>query len=706
MAGVQSPLVIVGISNAVIALACALWIRLHRPVRGMRSFVVLLLCVAGWSAADALERLATTVQGKLLWVQVGYLFVIAAPVAFLAFVLRFSPSESGLSRGQSLMLAVEPVLMAALTVTNGLHGAIWSAAALDPFAATAPLLVEHGPWFWIHTAYCHLLGGVGLLSLLRWLRAGSRLLRTQTSAVLAAGFSGWLGSLLSIALPELHRLPLLVGLALTNAIVIWSLFRYRLFQLVPLARAAIFEQMDAAALVLDEAGRVVDMNPRAEELLGHPAAKVVGQLATEALADQGPMFEPWRNENRWHQEVAVADGQASRFYDLHVSPLRDERDELRGRLVVIRDITVARRAAEQLRQGVVERQRLEGVSEQRRLYLESVLHSAPDAIVTLDHQHHVREWNRGAEQLFGYTAAEARGRDLDELVTGASGEALSEARGLTNQVLAGQEVPPQEVTRYRKDGTPVDVIVAGSPISLQGELIGAVAAYRDISERKRAEQQLQSSLREKEILLKEVHHRVKNNLQVVSSLLYLQAIKAGEGPAAAMLQDSLNRVRSMAMVHEQLYGSQDLARIDLGEYVRSLSASLLNCYAPQPGQVQVAVDVQDIWLALDLAIPCGLIITELVSNALRHAFPDGRRGRIRITCAKDGVRRYRLEVSDDGVGLPDLSVTAESDTLGLGLVDMLVQQLHGQLEVERKHGTLFRITFIAPTDHAARVHYG
>jgi len=696
-----SPLVILGTVNAAIALASAWWIRLHRPLRGLQSFMALLLCVAGWSAADALERLAATLPGKLLWAQVGYLFAITAPVAFLAFVLRFVPPARDLSNRQIALLSLEPLLTLVLVLTNQRHGLLWSDFALHPTVAGVPLLVEHGPCFWIHAAYSYLLAGLALFWLLRSLRTGSPLLRRQGYAMVVAAVSAGAGVVLSLGLPQLYGLPLVLGLTLTNATLILNLFRYGLFQLVPVARATVFEQMDAAALVLDEAGRVVDINPRAEQLLGRASPEVIGQRPSEALPEQRSLFAPWRDRVQWHGELHGGEGRQRKLYDVQVSPLRDERGGVRGRVAVLRDVTAMRRAQQRVQEGVLERQRLEGVSEQRRLYLESVLHSVPDAIVTLDHQHCVQEWNRGAEELFGYTAVEVQGRDLDELVTGAHGEVMREARVLTEMVLDGREVPPHEATRYRKDGKPVEVIVAGSPILLQGQHLGVVVAYRDISELKAVQQRLRTSLREKEILLKEVHHRVKNNLQVVSSLLYLQAVKAGEGPAAVMLQDSLNRVRSMAMVHEQLYGSHDLARIDLSEYLRRLSASLLDSYAPQSGQVQVEVDVQDISLAVDQAIPCGLIVTELVSNALRHAFPQGQGGRIYIHCADDGDGRYRVEVSDDGVGLPERPLYAGSDTLGLELVDMLVEQLHGHMEVERNQGTRFRITFAVPAAGSA-----
>lgn len=205
--------------------------------------------------------------------------------------------------------------------------------------------------------------------------------------------------------------------------------------------------------------------------------------------------------------------------------------------------------------------------------------------------------------------------------------------------------------------------------------------------------EIKESLEEKEVLLREIHHRVKNNLQVVSSLLYLQSKEIKDPVALEMFQESWTRVRSMALVHERLYRSQDLSRIDFATYVQNLASYLFRVYGAQSGAVQLRTDVDDAFLGIDLAIPCGLIINELASNCLKHAFPDGREGQVWITLeAKEGGL-FTLMVGDDGIGFPEDLDFRDTPSLGLQLVNSLVTQLDGTIELDRGSGTLFSITF-------------
>ena len=215
----------------------------------------------------------------------------------------------------------------------------------------------------------------------------------------------------------------------------------------------------------------------------------------------------------------------------------------------------------------------------------------------------------------------------------------------------------------------------------------------DIAKRKRAEEQLQASLEEKEALLKEVHHRVKNNLQLISSLLSLQAARIAEPAVAELFAESRNRVRSMALVHENLYRAGNFARISMATHIQNLCADSARAYGMNGRRVELASRIGDVELDLDRAVSCGLIVNELVSNALKHAFPDGRAGRVCVELEPFGGERHVLVVGDDGVGLPADLDCHRADTLGLQLVDDLTRQLHGNIRVDRDGGTTFTITF-------------
>jgi two-component sensor histidine kinase len=238
----------------------------------------------------------------------------------------------------------------------------------------------------------------------------------------------------------------------------------------------------------------------------------------------------------------------------------------------------------------------------------------------------------------------------------------------------------------------LELLASQAAISLENARLYADVRQEN-SERERAEEQLQASLQEKEALLKEVHHRVKNNLQLISSLLSLQAARIAEPAVAELFAESRNRVRSMALVHENLYRAGNFARISMATHVQNLCAHLTRAYGMNRRRVELAIRIGDVQLDLDRAVPCGLIVNELVSNALKHAFPDGRAGRLCVELQPFGDKQHVLVVGDNGVGLPPDLDYRRADSLGLQLVDDLTQQLHGNIMVNRDGGTTFTITF-------------
>ncbi|WP_424357519.1 PAS domain S-box protein [Methanocella sp. MCL-LM] len=209
----------------------------------------------------------------------------------------------------------------------------------------------------------------------------------------------------------------------------------------------------------------------------------------------------------------------------------------------------------------------------------------------------------------------------------------------------------------------------------------------------RTEDALRESLKEKEVLLKEVHHRVKNNLQIITSLLNLQMSKLQDADVVTALTESQSRIRSMALLHEKLYQSKDLSSIDFGEYVRGLISSAYRTYGANPGQISVEIQADDVRLGIDTAIPCGLIINELSTNAFKYAFPGDRQGRLTIRVSAEESGQVELIISDNGTGLPAGFDLDKVTTLGLQLVVSLVNQLEGEIEIKNEGGVTYRITF-------------
>jgi len=222
----------------------------------------------------------------------------------------------------------------------------------------------------------------------------------------------------------------------------------------------------------------------------------------------------------------------------------------------------------------------------------------------------------------------------------------------------------------------------------------------EITERKRAEEQIKASLREKEVLLQEIHHRVKNNLQVISSLLNLQSGYLECPQASDIFKDSQHRVRSMALIHEKLYRSENLAEIDFGEYIQDLAAYLFRSQNASSRGITLTVQAEHVFLDVDAAVPCGLIVNELVSNTLKHAFPNGQTGESQIAMRADANHHVTLIVSDNGVGFPPELDFGQTESLGLQLVNTLVDQLDGTIELYHKNGTNFKITFSTRVEKA------
>jgi two-component sensor histidine kinase len=256
----------------------------------------------------------------------------------------------------------------------------------------------------------------------------------------------------------------------------------------------------------------------------------------------------------------------------------------------------------------------------------------------------------------------------------------------------------------------------GVPLKIDGKIIGVlvVQSYTEgvrygeegknilrfvsdqvamVIHRKQAEEALRVSLREKEVLLREIHHRVKNNMQVISSLLNLQARHILDPAVLAMFQESQRRIRAMALVHEKLYLSKDLSSIEFSEYLESLALHLSHFFQVDPHLIRLKMNMEKIFMNISTAIPCGLIVNELVSNSLKHAFPEGRGGELRIELRRTGAHKFLLIVGDSGIGFPAGLDFRSTDTLGMQIVTMLVDQLDGHIELDRQDGTSFRIAF-------------
>ncbi len=339
--------------------------------------------------------------------------------------------------------------------------------------------------------------------------------------------------------------------------------------------------------------------------------------------------------------------------------------------------------------GVVERVSRVAELEEANRWLATIVDSSSDAIIGQSLKGIVTSWNRGAARLFGYAPEEIIGKPMALLIPG---NAIRKEEEILSQINLDRQVARVELVRSHKDGREIPVSVTISPIiDPAGGVVGISQIARDITEQKEAERRMRLSLKEKEILLKEIHHRVKNNLQVISSLLSLQSGQLSEPSAVRALADCQNRVQSIALVHENLYQVENPSHVDLGQYVRTLMANLCHSQNAAERGISTRLDANGIRLGIDKAIPCGLIINELVTNSLKHAFP-GRTGSVYVGFRRSSDQKLELLVEDDGVGLPGKE-PKNATTLGLHLVYTLAKQLRADVEVHHQQGMAFKFRF-------------
>lgn len=324
--------------------------------------------------------------------------------------------------------------------------------------------------------------------------------------------------------------------------------------------------------------------------------------------------------------------------------------------------------------------------------LERVLDSMAAALILFDPELRITHVNRAALDLLGYEREALLGRPFDLISRCASGSSAGSTAAAFLQAKTDGGVAITERVFVRKNGSEFPVAFSGAELqSEDGPVQGFVCVAQDLSEQKRIEARIRGSLAEKELLLREVHHRVKNNMQVISSLLAMQSSDTSDPGTLEKLEQSQNRIRSMALIHEQLYRSTQLTDINMREYLEVLMDHIRRSFG-RGDVVQVRLQIEDLALDIDQSLACGLIVTELVTNSLKHAFPDGRRGVVHVSLAREAAGDCVLSVSDDGRGLavPDLD---RATTLGLSLVKTLARQLRGRVEVGGASGTEVHIRF-------------
>jgi PAS domain S-box-containing protein len=377
------------------------------------------------------------------------------------------------------------------------------------------------------------------------------------------------------------------------------------------------------------------------------------------------------------------------------TPLKSDSGKIIGVLGIFWDISSRKQLEQELKsyKNHLEQmvcQRTQELAEKEELLL-LLFETVGCIIIFLSNDCAILRLNKETERFLGLCKQDAIGKNFFEICFSESQQAVEALR--FHHILSGEHLRNVEYPITSSCGKQRLIVWnADRIVNGQGQTIGVILSGQDITARKAAEQSLKDSLKEKEVLLQEIHHRVKNNMQVISSLIGLQQTYIQEQAYIEMFQESQNRIKTMALVHEKLYQSNGLAAIDFGDYVGNLCNNLLISFGNQE-HILCEIESDCILLGIDKAIPCGLIINELVSNAFKHAFPNGRDGKIEIRILSLNDCEVELSVSDNGVGAPENLDFRNTETLGLHIVVTLVKQLKGRIDLDRKGSTTFTIQF-------------
>ncbi len=444
---------------------------------------------------------------------------------------------------------------------------------------------------------------------------------------------------------------------------------------------ALLEAMPDMMFRLNTAGIILDFKAENEDQLALPASEIIG---TELSATPIPS-DIVKEMMRLVRQTAETAQMSTYEYSLEVPlglqtfetrMIKSGKDEV---ITFVRNVTERRKIMEALR------------SSER--HLNTIISNAPISMTVTNLEGKYQQVNEAMCKMIGYSESELLQLTFDDITLEAD---LSIGQEAVAQALAGEAGRFQYEKRYiHKDG---HLIWAITSIQLvrdeEGRPSYFIGQIQNITDRKQTELRLSTLLQEKEVLLKEIHHRVKNNLQIITSLLDLQSDYLESDSVKVMFQESRSRVRSMALVHEHLYQSADLSRINFGDYINGLAGYLMRVYGHLEQDVRLDVDVDSALMSVEMAVPLGLIINELVSNALKHAFPMEQPGLIIVQLKKVSSTEFRLIIQDNGVGLPTNMDIRQSPSLGLTIVMTLINQLQATLnQFSQKQGTCFEIAF-------------
>jgi len=675
---------------AVICVFIGNFIYYKNPENQLNKLVAILSILVGFLAfAEFGYRQAETITNAIFWLKLSALWPFVLSV--LINITLVYTGRTGLLKYKSFYFLM--YMPAAIISIFGLISitTAGNSAAIHEYWGWTYNIYSIIPFFTIMGIWSILLGVLSILLIVKYyFGAKGELEKKQTIFIFLGLFVPLLFSLFtdlilplsSIRLPELTMTCITVGLIF----IAYGIWRFRFPILTPaMAANKIISTMSNFLIILNIQKNIILVNQSALNLLKYSEAELIGK-PSELI------FKADNQDDELSKNINLDEIENIKTFE---ASLKSKNNEVIPVLISLSLIKIS----ENEPLGIVcigsdltkEKEIKKALDHSERLY-SALVKTDPDSIITTDLDGTIDYASQQAHQMYGFPDSnELMGKTIYELMIP---ECQEKAKLDLNKSLNENILRNLEYKLVRKNGEQFIGEWNTAVIKdMEENPVGFMTTARDITHHKDIEAQMQASLQEKNVLLKEIHHRVKNNLQIISSLLNLQSRYIKDKETLDVFKESQDRIKSMAIIHEKLYQSKDLSEIDFVEYLRDLTSSIYSSYGVNIGMIKLEINADnDIFLDINNAIPCGLMINELITNAIKHAFPNGQSGEIQIDFHRDNDE-YSLTVQDNGVGLPEDLNLENSESLGMQLIYSLVTQLDGRIEVSSVNGARFDITF-------------
>ena len=689
-----NPYSIVLIFTAFSSFLAAVYVWRHRPASGAAPLAIFLMGATLWSGGYAFEIANTTLEAKLFWVRIEYIGIVLAPTMLLFLVLQYTGKDKNFRPGHHLLLAVEPVIILLLKWTNTAHGLIWTSWDLTFDNGLYHIDNEYGVVFWIHTAYSYLILAAGMVLLVQAYRRASSIYRSQVGIMITAALVPWFANALYLfglnPFPQLDLTPF--AFTITGLMITWGLFRYKLFDLTPVAREVIIENLPDGVIVLDTEERILDINPTAQVIINKSNEEVLGKPAREVLAFWPELIAELQDSSQNLRQISLLTGEDKRYFNLRISPVYDRRQKRSGQTILLHDNTANRLAQEEL-----------------RILSRAVQQSASTILIT----------NTDGEIVY-----------VNPAFTITTGYSENEALGANPRILKSGKMPPRtykemwetlilgdiwqgEIINKTKSGELYWEAATISPVKDdQGETTHYLAVKDNITQRKKMEEELViardqavEANRLKGRILANISHDMRTPLGAI--LGYSEMLQGGVfGQLTKDQIDKLRRITEstnhLTEFVNNLLAQSELEAGQLAMQNQSISVARLVEEIGSTAEIMASQKGLRFTSSIETGMPETLlgdqywlrrILSNLISNAIK--FTDEGEVSLSIDCVDEAF--WAIKVSDTGHGIPleeQVSIfepfqqgsyqghTTSGSGLGLAIVKDVTELMGGRISLK------------------------